>query len=194
MSPLSVVSVFGSATVAADSAVYREGLRLGAGLAHAGCAVATGGYCGLMEAVSRGAAEAGGRVLGFTCDRLEAWRPVRPNAWITEETRSATVRERLVGLIQAGDALVALEGGVGTLAEIALTWSMLQTGELAPRPLILVGEAWRRTMHAFLVNAAAHVRPQDAGWITVVPGVEAALAALDCEETQRTPDRRETHG
>jgi hypothetical protein len=194
MSRSSVVSVFGSATVDAGTALYRDGMRLGAGLARAGRAVATGGYCGLMEAVSRGAAEAGGQVLGFTCDRLEAWRPVRPNAWIGEEIRSATLRERLIGLIQAGDALVALEGGVGTLAEVALTWSMLQTGELAPRPLVLVGEAWRRTMQAFLENAGAHVRPQDAGWITVVPGVDAALAALASGEAQRAPDRRDWHG
>lgn len=194
MSALPVVSVFGSATVDAESALYREGVRLGAGLARAGRIVATGGYCGLMEAVSRGAAEAGGHVLGFTCDRLETWRPVRPNAWITEEIRSATLRERLVGLIRAGDALVALDGGVGTLAEIAVTWSMLQTGELAPRPLILVGEAWRRTLQAFLENAGPHVRPQDAGWITLVPEVDSALAALASEKAQGTPDRREWHG
>lgn len=187
MSSPSVVSVFGSASVDAGSALYREGMRLGAGLARAGRSVATGGYCGLMEAVSRGAAEAGGHVLGFTCDRLETWRPVRPNAWISEEIRSATLRERLVGLIRAGDALVALDGGVGTLAEIALTWSMLQTGEIAPRPLILVGEAWRRTMQAFLENAGTHVRPQDAGWITLVPEVDSALAALASDEAQRTP-------
>jgi len=194
MSALPVVSVFGSATVDAGTEAYREGVRLGAGLARGGHAVATGGYCGLMEAVSRGAAEAGGHVLGFTCDTLEAWRPVRPNAWITEEIRSATLRERLVGLIRAGDALVALDGGVGTLAEIAVTWSMLQTGELAPRPLILVGEAWRLTMQAFLENAGPHVRPQDAGWITLVPEVDSALAALASGKVQGTPDRREQHG
>lgn len=194
MTGRSVVSVFGSATVEAGTPPYLEGLRLGAGLARAGHAVATGGYCGLMEAVSRGAAEAGGHVLGFTCDRLEAWRPVRPNAWISEEVRSATLRQRLTGLIQAGSALVALEGGVGTLAEIAVTWSMLQTGELGPRPLILVGEAWRRTMQAFLENAAAHVRPQDAGLITVVPGVDAALAALAAVDAQATANRRDGHG
>jgi hypothetical protein len=194
MSPPPVVTVFGSATVDAGSDLYHDGLRLGAGLAHAGRAVATGGYGGLMEAVSRGAAEAGGHVLGFTCDRLETWRPVRPNAWITEEIRSATLRDRLVGLIRAGDALVALDGGVGTLAEIAVTWSMLQTGELAPRPLILVGEAWRRTLQAFLENAGPHVRPQDAGWITLVPEVDSALAALAPEKAQGTPDRREWHG
>jgi hypothetical protein len=194
MTGRSVVSVFGSATVEAGTPPYLEGLRLGAALARAGHAVATGGYCGLMEAVSRGAAEAGGHVLGFTCDRLEAWRPVRPNAWISEEVRSATLRQRLTGLIQAGSALVALEGGVGTLAEIAVTWSMLQTGELSPRPLILVGEAWRRTMQAFLENAAAHVRPQDAGLITVAPGVDAALAALAAVDAQPTADRRDGHG
>jgi hypothetical protein len=49
-------------------------------------------------------------------------------------------------------------------------------------------------MQAFLENAGTHVRPQDAGWITLVPEVDSALAALASEESQRTPDRRDWHG
>ena len=55
----------------------------------------TGGYIGTMEAVSRGAAEAGGHVIGVTCEEIEAWRPVRVNAWVKEEIRRKTLMERL---------------------------------------------------------------------------------------------------
>lgn len=178
MSGRPVVSVFGSATVSEGSPLYNEGMRFGAGLAQAGFDVATGGYGGLMEAVSRGASEGGAQVLGFTCDRLEAWRPVRPNAWVQAQVRCPTLRERVVRLIEAGQALVALPGGVGTLSEIALSWSMLQTGELSPRPMLLVGDAWRRTIDEFLERAAAHVSPADVHWVTLVPDVDAALTAL----------------
>ena len=178
MSSRAVVTVFGSASVPPGSPLYDEGVRLGAGLAQSGFDVATGGYAGLMEAVSRGASESGAHVFGFTCDRLEAWRAVRPNAWIHEQIRCSSLRERVVRLIEAGQALVALPGGVGTLSEIALSWSMLQTGELAPRPMLLVGEAWRRTIDEFLDSAAAHVRPADVQWVTLVPDVDAALSAL----------------
>ncbi len=173
-----VVSVFGSASVPEGSPLYDDGMRLGSGLAQSGFDVATGGYGGLMEAVSRGASEGGAHVLGFTCDRLEVWRPVQPNAWIHEQIRCSSLRERVVRLIEAGQALVALPGGVGTLSEIALSWSMLQTGELTPRPMLLVGEAWRRTIDEFLERAATHVRPADVQWVTLVPDVDAALTAL----------------
>ena len=45
---------------------YAEALELGRALAAAGFTVCTGGYGGVMEAVSRGARESGGRVLAVT--------------------------------------------------------------------------------------------------------------------------------
>ena len=63
---------------------YLEALHLGELLAKAGHEVVTGGYMGVMEAVSRGAAEAGGNVIGVTCKDIENWRPIDPNRWVTE--------------------------------------------------------------------------------------------------------------
>ena len=48
-----------------------------------------------------------------------------------------------------GDAFIALRGGVGTLTEVMLAWGLLQTGQLSPRPLILLGEDWRGVVDAF---------------------------------------------
>ena len=56
----SAVSVFGSARTPQDSPEYAAGVALGAALANAGYAVITGGGPGSMEAVNRGACEAGG--------------------------------------------------------------------------------------------------------------------------------------
>ncbi|MEJ5198439.1 MAG: DNA-binding protein, partial [Anaerolineae bacterium] len=61
------IAVFGSSRREEESALYREAYELGRVLAGAGYAVLTGGYNGSMAAVSRGAAEAGGRVIGVTC-------------------------------------------------------------------------------------------------------------------------------
>ena len=73
------VTVFGGSKPHAGSQAYAQAQRLGELLALAGCTVLTGGYIGAMEAVSRGAAEAGGHVIGITCDEIESWRPVKPN-------------------------------------------------------------------------------------------------------------------
>jgi len=92
-----------------------------------------------MEAVSRGAAEAGGRVLGVTARAFGG----RANRWVQEEIVVDTWRERLFRLIELGQAYVALPGGTGTLAEIAVVCEMLNKGILSPRPLVLVGDFWK---------------------------------------------------
>jgi len=74
------VTVFGGSRP--DEAGYQQALQLGRLLGQAGYAVLTGGYIGTMEAVSRGAAEAGGHVIGVTCEDIEQWRKVNPNRWV----------------------------------------------------------------------------------------------------------------
>src|SRR5215468_6544668 len=59
------VSVFGSARTRPADPEYAVGLRLGAALAAAGFAVITGGGPGVMEAVNRGASQAGGVSVGL---------------------------------------------------------------------------------------------------------------------------------
>ena len=76
----------------------------------------TGGYIGTMEAASRGAAEAGGHVIGVTCQEVETWRRVTPNAWVLEEWRYPTLHERLLALIDGCDAAIALPRRRGNAA------------------------------------------------------------------------------
>lgn len=55
------ITVFGGAQPQTGTPAYQEAYLLGKILAGAGHTVLTGGYMGTMEAISRGAAEAGGR-------------------------------------------------------------------------------------------------------------------------------------
>ena len=75
----------------------------------------------------------------MTCADIESWRPVKPNAWVQEERRFATLQERLNELVLACDAAIALPGGPGTLTEIALTWNLMIVNSMPPKPLILTG-------------------------------------------------------
>ena len=81
------ISVFGGSQPKEQDTAYGEAVELGKLLAQRGHVVLTGGYIGVMEAVSRGAKEAGGHVIGVTCEDIEAWRAVRPNSWVMEEIR-----------------------------------------------------------------------------------------------------------
>jgi predicted Rossmann-fold nucleotide-binding protein len=111
-----------------------------------------------MAAVSQGAAEAGGEVLGVTSDQIEAFRPLGPNEWVTREIRFQSLRERLTYLVVENDGIIVLPGGIGTLSEMALAWSFLQVGEMPARPIALLGELWRETVTAFV--DPQYVRPE----------------------------------
>ncbi|MBE0411941.1 MAG: LOG family protein [Anaerolineales bacterium] len=172
------ITVFGGSQPKPGETAYDNALRLGKLLAEAGCAVLTGGYIGTMEAVSRGAFEAGGHVIGVTCDQIEAWRPVAPNDWVIEEIRYATVKQRLFGLIEKSDAAVALPGGIGTLAEISVMWSHLQTGALPQRPLILIGEGWKETIETFYLKLGQYINKTDLQWVEFAPDVDQAVRII----------------
>ena len=154
----SIVSVFGSSSPVPGDPVYALAEEVGAVLAGAGHAVQTGGYMGTMEAVSKGAAEAGGHVIGVTSDAIEAFRPTGPNPWVQEEVRTATLRERLIHLTTTCRAAVVLPGGVGTLTELALIWNQVLVGELPPIPILTLGQPWSDLLE--VMSDPAHVAPK----------------------------------
>src|SRR3972149_4354328 len=173
------VTVFGGAEPKPGEPAYEAAMQLGRLIGAAGHTVLTGGDIGTMEAVSRGVAESGGHVIGVTCEQIEAWRPVRPNMWVQEERRFATIQQRLFALIENCDAALALPGGMGTLAEIAVMWSHLQTGAISPRPLILIGPGWRAVFDLFMDQQGPYVTERHRRWLLFAPDVESAFRMLD---------------
>ena len=172
LSAQKAISVFGSSTAAPGSPEYGQARRVGRLLAQAGFVVVTGGFGGLMAAACQGAREAGGHTVGIT---LPAWgRPANP--WVCEERPQSSFVERLLRMTTQADGYVALEGGVGTLTEFSLVWSLLETGTLPPRPFVVLGERWRRLLGA--LAAELILRPEDLGLITVADTPEAVVEAL----------------
>ena len=78
--------------------------------------------------------------------------------------------------LTSADAFVSLRGGVGTLTEATLTWSLLQTGQIPPRPFVFVGDGWRRLFDAF--RAETFMTERDLALATVVDSVDEALTVL----------------
>jgi predicted Rossmann-fold nucleotide-binding protein len=70
------------------------------------------------------------------------------NQWIAEEVRTSSFPERIMTLIERGDAYVALPGGTGTLAELALAWEMMNKASLSrtvggKKPLLVTAPYWQ---------------------------------------------------
>jgi uncharacterized protein (TIGR00730 family) len=173
------VTVFGGSHSSEGEASYTEAYNLGKLLALAGHSVLTGGYIGTMEAVSKGANEAGGHVVGVTCDEIEHWRKVKPNAWVQEERRFQTLEQRLHELVHACEAAIALPGGPGTLTEIALTWNLMIVASISPKPLILVGEGWKTTLETFVSQLDSYVSEKQRSFLFFSADGIQAVRMLD---------------
>jgi uncharacterized protein (TIGR00730 family) len=172
-----IVSVFGAAFLQEGSTAWEEARRLGGRIAREGWVLANGAYGGAMTAASRGAAEAGGHTIGVTCETL-ARAGRRKNDWVREEIRCATVRERLCKLADIADAIVSLDGGIGTLTEIAFCWNQVQTGDLPPRPIVLLGSVWRKTFNAFFHAAGFYLKNEEKALLQFATSADDAVRII----------------
>lgn len=165
-------ALFGSSLARPEDPACRLAADLARGLVRLGFTLKNGGYGGVMEAASRAAREAGGRVIGVT---LAADGSARlPNPHLTREMREADLLARLRALVEGTDIFFAVEnGGPGTLNEVFLVWSMRLLGEIPGRPIVLVGPGWRPVLDCL----RPHLVLRDDAWslLTLAPDAPRAL-------------------
>lgn len=170
------VGVFGSSLTRPGDPAYDEALELGREIARRGARAVCGGYGGVMEAVCRGAVEAGGSTRGVTLSGRG-----RPNPWVLEETVVPDLGARLKLLRDSSDAWIFLSRGLGTMLELVWMSESVVKGEARPRPFVLLGQFWRSLVETALAEAAD--RNGAAALESVVrftaSASEAVAAALD---------------
>lgn len=120
------VGVIGARAV--NPEVYDQAYQVGKLLAEQGVLLYSGGRTGVMEAVSKGAHEAGGLVVGI----LMTTDPAEANPWVDVPILTGMGDLRNGILVRSVDGLIAIDGGYGTLSEIAFALS-------AEKPLIGLG-------------------------------------------------------
>ena len=110
-----VVGVMGGSACDDGTAALAE--DLGTAIARAGWVLLTGGRpAGVMEAASRGAAQAGGLVLGI----LPGDDPDAASPWVGVAVATGLGYARNALNVLSSTIVVALPGSAGTLSEIAL--------------------------------------------------------------------------
>jgi uncharacterized protein (TIGR00730 family) len=173
---VTAITVFGGSRVEPETDEYRAALELGRALARRGLAVVTGGYNGVMEAVSRGAKESGGHVIGVTVDVIARNFERVPNAYLDQEVRTAQLLERIDKMVELGAGYVVLPGGAGTLAELGIVWNLALLGALHDKPLVVVGQGWERVLYTMIDEL--HTIESDLQFLRLVPDVGAAVDVL----------------
>ena len=136
-----IVTIFGTSRARVGDEIFTLAMETGRLLAQADFTIANGGYGGTMLAAAKGAAEAGGKIIGVTCS---AFKSGKANEYVTREIVTGSLDERLETLVKLGWAYIVLPGGTGTLLELAKVWELKNKGFLnADKPIILLGGFWK---------------------------------------------------
>jgi len=87
----------------------------------------------------QGAVEGGGEAIGVT---VNLWGG-HINKFVTKEIMCDTLLERINKLIELGDAFVVLQGGTGTLLELAVVWEYINKGLMNSKPIACHSSIWK---------------------------------------------------
>ena len=156
------VSVIGSGSCQEGSEAWQLAEDVGRRLSEAGAVVVCGGLGGVMEAAARGAAGAGGEVIGVVpADTVETANP-----HCTHVIATGIGHARNLAVVASGEAVIAIGGEWGTLAEVGFarrlgrtvvalrSWRPVGEGAMAEAPGIVVAESAAAAVEAALAAAA----------------------------------------
>jgi len=138
-----LIAVFGPSDCKSGDVLYDSAEKLGYELAIAGFVVVTGGYGGVMEAASKGARKSNGSAIGITAEVYFA-KGCEANEYVSREIKVKSAADRLMELLDLPDAYIAIGQSSGTLVEVTMAWDYMTKGFLPNKPLLLIGETWRK--------------------------------------------------
>jgi uncharacterized protein (TIGR00730 family) len=184
------VSVFGSARTPTDHPEYTLAREIGTALANAGYAIITGGGPGTMEAVNRGAFEAGGISVGLG---IELPFEQRLNDWINIGLNFRYFFARKTMFVKYAQAFVILPGGFGTLDEMFEALTLVQTQKVTRFPIVLVGSAYWQGLLDWLRSSAlaeGKVNAVDLDLLCVTDDVNELIAHIRLSAKQDSQQDR----
>jgi uncharacterized protein (TIGR00730 family) len=135
---MATITVFGSSFPNPGDKEYEDAFKLGQLLGENDFNVCSGGYQGIMDAVSKGVREKGGEAIGVTVETFNA----KPSEHLTEIIECDSLFERIKTLVTIADGFVILNGGTGTLLELAVIWEYFNKELIKPRPAVAHGKMW----------------------------------------------------
>ena len=130
------VSIYGSARTGPETKVYKDAQKIASLLSESGYGVITGGGPGVMEAGNRGAHDTGGPSVGLN---IELPFEQQENPYIDRD-KSIDFDYffvRKVMFVKYSQGFIVMPGGFGTMDELFEALTLLQTGKLNSRPIVL---------------------------------------------------------
>ncbi len=153
--------------------------------------ICSGGGPGIMEAANRGAIEAGGKSIGLS---IELPHEQRPNDYISPELSFMFhyFFMRKLWFAQLAKALIVFPGGFGTMDELWEMLTLMQTGKLHRRNLILIygRKYWDRVLDWKHMLRCGTINKHEYGLLQFADTVDQAFDRVrdDLERHHLEPD------
>jgi len=170
------ISVFGSARTPRESPMWDAAEHIGSKIAHAGCAVITGGGPGVMEAANKGAWEAGGTSVGLG---IELPHEQGMNPWVNVGINFRYFFARKMMFVKYSRGFIVTPGGFGTMDELFEALTLVQTNKIDGFPIVLLGSDYWGGLLDWLrqtMGPAGMIREEDVGLMSVVDDPDEAVA------------------
>lgn len=187
------ITVFGSSRYDQSHPYYAMGREVGRCVAKLGFTAMTGGGPGLMEAVNRGAREAGGRSVG--CNIMLP-KEQEPNAYLDRSVTCRYFFVRKVLLFKHSYAFIGLPGGLATLDELFEALTLIQTGKIEHFPVALIGTRYWQPLIDMLHHCAARgtIDGKDLDLLLVTDSVSAGIDHIRRHTTTQLANVRKAPG
>ena len=172
------VSIFGSARSQPDAWEYQAARELARQLSREGLTVITGGGPGVMEAGNLGADGERGSSVGLNIE-LPHEQLANPYLDIDLNFRYFFTRKFL--LIRYAIGFAIFPGGFGTVDELFELLTLVQTGKLSRRPIVLVGRDYWQGLYQWLLNqvlAHSFIGDDDLDFLEIVDDPDHAADIL----------------
>ena len=155
------VSIYGSARTPVNHPDYLLAALIARRLSDAGFAVISGGGPGIMEAANKGAFAGRSPAVGLN---IVLPHEQRANPYQDLSVKFQHFFPRKVMFVKHAVAYVVMPGGFGTLDELFESLTLVQTGKIPPRPIILVGRDFWQGMIDWIADrllTRGFIKPDD---------------------------------
>lgn len=180
------IVVFGSARAGPNNFYYKKAEELSHKLTKKGFSMITGAGKGIMEAVNKGAYNAGGLSVGLN---IKLPKVQERNKYVNHYIKFTHFYARKVMFCKYSFATIIFPGGYGTLDELFDLLAILQNQKINPRPLILVGKKYYQGLYNWLINrvtAENKISVKDLSLFRIIDDIDEIVEVVEEEYDSRS--------
>ena len=190
--PTRSITTFGSRSPKPGTAQYELAYNTAKLFASKGFQVVSGGYSGIMEAVSHGARDAAGKAVGVLAPAVFVGRNPDGNPHIAMNDKAHvqhghSLLDRIIRLMEASEYFIVFSGTIGTITELMIIWNIASCRTFNDYPtqkIFFFRDPWEKVLSE--LSASIGIYPSDRELVTFIDKPEEALEIVERNLQERS--------